>query len=53
MISSNCPRPGQVVIQGDGLTSAMGRVVEVLAIGRSQSELNFVQQPGPPPRGPR
>jgi hypothetical protein len=46
--------PGQtVVIQGDGLTTAMGRVVEVQAIGRSQTELNFVQRPGPPPRGPR
>jgi hypothetical protein len=46
--------PGQtVVVQGDGLTTAMGRVVEVQAIGRSQTELNFVQRPGPPPRGPR
>jgi hypothetical protein len=46
--------PGQtVVVQGDGLTPAMGRVVEVQAIGRSQRELNFVQRPGPPPRGPR
>jgi hypothetical protein len=46
--------PGQtIVIQGDGLTTAMGRVVEVQAIGRSQTELTFVQRPGPPPRGPR
>jgi hypothetical protein len=46
--------PGKtIVIQGDGLTTAMGRVVEVQAIGRSQTEMNFVQRPGPPPRGPR
>jgi hypothetical protein len=46
--------PGQtILIQGDGLTTAMGRVVEVQAIGRSQTELNFVRRPGPPPRGPR
>lgn len=45
--------PGQpVVIQGDGLTTAMGRVVEVQALGRSQAELNFVQRPGPWPPGP-
>jgi hypothetical protein len=46
--------PGQtIVVQGDGLTTAMGRVVEVQAIGPSQAQLNFVQRPGPPPRGPR
>ncbi len=46
--------PGQtIVVQGDGLTSAMGRVVEVQAIGPSQAQLNYVQRPGPPPRGPR
>lgn len=46
--------PGQTIAaQGEGLTTAMGRVVEVQAIGRSQTELNFVQRPGPPPRGPR
>lgn len=46
--------PGQpVIIQGDGLTTAMGRVVEVQALGRSQAELNFVQRPGPWPPAPR
>jgi len=46
--------PGQtIVVQGDGLTTAMGRVVEVQAIGPSQAQLNYVQRPGPPPRGPR
>jgi hypothetical protein len=46
--------PGQmIVVEGDGLTTAMGRVVEVQAIGPSQAQLNFVQRPGPPPRGPR
>jgi hypothetical protein len=46
--------PGEtIVVQGDGLTTAMGRVVEVQAIGPSQGQLNFVQRPGPPPRGPR
>jgi hypothetical protein len=46
--------PGQtIVVQGDGLTTAMGRVVELQAIGPSQAQLNFVQRPGPPPRGPR
>jgi hypothetical protein len=46
--------PGQtIVVQGDGLTTAMGRVVEVQTIGPSQAQLNFVQRPGPPPRGPR
>jgi len=46
--------PGQtIVVQGDGLTTAMGRVVEVQAIGPSEAQLNFVQRPGPPPRGPR
>jgi hypothetical protein len=46
--------PGQaIIVQGEGLATAMGRVVEVEAIGRSQTELNFVQRPGPPPRGPR
>lgn len=44
--------PGQTIAaQGDGLTTAMGRVVEVQAIGRSEAELNAVQPPGPPPRG--
>jgi len=42
-----------IVVQGDGLTTAMGRVVELQAIGPSQAQLNFVQRPGPPPRGPR
>jgi hypothetical protein len=46
--------PGQaIVVQGDGLTTAMGRVVEVQAIGPSQAQLNVAQRPGPPPRGPR
>jgi hypothetical protein len=48
--------PGQsIAAQGDGLTTAMGRVVDVQAIGPSQAQLNFVQRPGPPPgkRGPR
>jgi hypothetical protein len=46
--------PGQaIVVEGDGLTTAMGRVVEVQAIGPSQVQLNVVQRPGPPPRGPR
>jgi hypothetical protein len=46
--------PGQtIVVQGDGLTTGMGRVVEVQAIGPSEAQLNFVQRPGPPPRGPR
>jgi hypothetical protein len=46
--------PGQtIVVQGDGLTTGMGRVVEVQAIGPSDAQLNFVQRPGPPPRGPR
>ena len=42
-----------IVVQGDGLTTAMGRVVELQAIGPSQAQLNFVQRPGLPPRGPR
>lgn len=46
--------PGQtIVIRGDGLTTTMGEVVDVQAIGSSQAGLNFVQRPGPPPRGPR
>jgi hypothetical protein len=46
--------PGQtIVVQGDGLTTAMGRVVEVQAIGSSQAQLNYVQRSGPPPHGPR
>jgi hypothetical protein len=46
--------PGQaIVVEGDGLTAPMGRVIEVQAIGPSQTQLNFVQRPGPPPRGPR
>jgi hypothetical protein len=46
--------PGQtIVVEGNGLTTAMGRVVEVQAIGSSQAQLNFVQRPDPPPRGPR
>src|SRR6266852_7068663 len=32
-----------IVVQGDGLTTAMGRVVELQAIGPSQAQLNFVQ----------
>ncbi len=42
-----------VVVNCDCLTTAMSRVVEAQAIGRSQTELNPVQWPGPPPRGPR
>jgi hypothetical protein len=46
--------PGQaIVVEGDGLTTAMGRVVEVQAIGPSQAQLNVVQGPGPPLRAPR
>lgn len=46
--------PGQtIVVEGDGLASAMGRVVEVQAIGPSRAQLNLVQRPGPPPHGPR
>ncbi|MGH8323609.1 MAG: hypothetical protein ACRETD_07400 [Steroidobacteraceae bacterium] len=48
--------PGQTIaIQGDGLVTPMGRVIEVQAIGPSQTQLNWVQRPGPPPgkRGPR
>lgn len=41
-----------IVARGDDPTTALGRVVEVQAIGRSEAELNFVQPPGPPPRGP-
>jgi hypothetical protein len=42
--------PGQAIVaQGDGLTTAMGRVVDVHAIGSSQAHLNFVQRPEPPP----
>jgi hypothetical protein len=42
--------PSQVIVaQGDGLTTAMGRVVDVQAIGSSQAQLNFVQRPEPPP----
>jgi hypothetical protein len=38
--------PGQTIVaQGDGLTTAMGRVVDVQAIGSSQAQLNFVQRP--------
>jgi hypothetical protein len=47
---------GQTVfVQGNGLVTPMGRVVDVQAIGPSQAELNWVQRPGPPPgkRGPR
>jgi len=53
-MSLHGPRGDQtIVVQGDGLTTAMGRVVELQAIGPSQAQLNFVQRPGPPPRGPR
>ena len=46
--------PGQaIVVEGDGLTTAMGRVVEVQAIGPSQAQLNVVQGPGLPLRAPR
>jgi hypothetical protein len=46
--------PGQtIVVEGDDLTTRMGRVVDVQAIGPSQTQLDFVQRPSPPPRGPR
>jgi hypothetical protein len=46
--------PGQtIVVEGDGLTTPMGRVVDVRAIGPPQTQLNFVLRPGPPPSGPR
>jgi hypothetical protein len=46
--------PGQaIVVEGDGLTAPMGRVIKVQAIGPSQTQLNFVQRPGPPSRRPR
>ncbi|MGH6847039.1 MAG: hypothetical protein ACREC0_06270 [Methylocella sp.] len=48
--------PGQAIaVQGDGLVTPMGRVVEVQAIGPSQTQLSWVERPGPPPgkRGPR
>lgn len=46
--------PGQaIVVEGDGLTTAIGRVVEVQTIGPSQAQLNVVQRAGPPPRGLR
>jgi hypothetical protein len=48
--------PGQTVfVQGNGLVTPMGRVIEVQAIGPSQAQLTWVQRPGPPPgkRGPR
>jgi hypothetical protein len=46
--------PGQTIAaQGDGLVTPMGRVIELE--GPSQTQLNWVQRPGPPPgkRGPR
>lgn len=46
--------PGQTVaVRGDGLATAMGRVAEVDTMAGSQSELNAVERPRPPPRGPR
>jgi hypothetical protein len=48
--------PGQTIVaQGDGLTTAMGRVVDVQTIGLSQAQLNVVERPEPPSgkRGPR
>jgi hypothetical protein len=45
--------PGQTIAaQGDGLTTPMGRVVEVQAIGPSPAQLSWVQSPEPP-RGKR
>jgi hypothetical protein len=45
--------PGQaIVVEGDGLTTAMGRVVEAQAIGSSGAQLNVVQRPSPPPSRP-
>ncbi len=42
--------PGQIIAaQGYGLTTALGRVVEVQAIGPSPSQLSQIQTPQPPP----
>ena len=42
--------PGQIIAaQGYGLTTALGRVVEVQAIGPSPSQLSQIQAPQPPP----
>ncbi len=46
--------PGQMVVaRGGRLTTPMGRVVDVQAIGPSEVQLNVVERPAPPRRGPR
>jgi hypothetical protein len=46
--------PGQsVAVQGDGITTAMGRVVAVRAIGPSSTQLSEVAAPPPPPKRDR
>jgi hypothetical protein len=45
--------PGQTVTaQGDAITTPMGRVVDVQAIGPSPTQLSFIQRP-PGKKGPR
>ncbi|OKO81391.1 hypothetical protein AC628_07120 [Bradyrhizobium sp. NAS96.2] len=43
-----------ITAQGDALTTPMGRVIDVQAIGPSPTQLSFIQRPEPPgKKGPR